>query len=123
MASKTIRLTDDQDIAIEDGRAHFLTGGEARAQNARSRLSTVRGEWFVALKTLGLPLFDEILVHNPEIALIELLIVQEIEATPGFIQVQTIDLTTDPNDSRKLRVTFSAETVEGRVTVSQLKMR
>ncbi len=38
-------LTDD--ITITQGEVETITGGEAKAQRIRSRLLTVRGEWFL----------------------------------------------------------------------------
>lgn len=58
------------------------------------KLRAFRGEWFLDI-TLGVPYYESILVKNPNPTLIEALLVDEILATPGTLEILEFELDLD----------------------------
>lgn len=113
MGVKTIRVDDAGDLDLTGGRARAITSTEARAQLVRSYLRTVRGEWFRALKSLGVPYWEDILVHAPNANLIESIFAQAILERPGIVGLSTLDLELLEQPARTLSVTFVATDEDG----------
>lgn len=120
---KTVRMTEDSDLYIANGRASFLEGSNAAAQILTGRFRAFRGEWFLGKTTVGFPYFDEVLVHNPEGALIASLFKSYALASPGIDAVEELTLDLDPNDPRGLIVNLTASSEGDSFTLSDLKAR
>lgn len=118
---KTVRMTEDSDLYVANGRASFVSASSAAAQILTGRFRAVRGEWFMGKKTVGFPYFDEVLVHNPEGALISSLFRSYALASPGIDAVESLDLDLAP--PRQLLVTLVASSNGATVTLSDLKLR
>lgn len=102
---------------LNGGMIH-LTGRESIAQAVRVRLSTLRGEWWLAINR-GLPMFDQILVKAPDTRAIEQTIRAEIESVPGIKTVKTMSLDLNRN-ARTLKVKWIADSDFGEIESSDL---
>lgn len=119
---RTVLLTADGDIDLTGGRARMISGARASAQIMGSRLSMGRGEWFRDLRK-GVPWFQEILVHNPERGLLELILQEEALGTPGITAIESIELEHD-RATRTTTATIAASTKQGgQVDLSKVKLR
>ena len=96
------RLTDDFDMSFGHGLSDFARDAEAIAQNVRTRLQLLRGEWFLDIDA-GVPWLQEIMVKPSNLALAESLIKQTIAETDGITEITNFDLTYD-NNIRELSI-------------------
>lgn len=100
-----LKLNSNNDIIIGRG-ASRVEGLSYTAQLTKNRLLTVLGEW-KADTSRGLPWFSDIMIKNPDLSLVEGLILSCIKETPHVLDVLSITLTLD-NKTRILTVTFEA---------------
>jgi hypothetical protein len=96
-----LKLTDDGDLAIENGDLVLIDGADTTAQLLRVRGKFLRGEWF-ADPDVGFP-FDEILGEKPDLGQVEIWLRQMITETPGVESVSELDVQLD-DATRELRV-------------------
>lgn len=116
---RTFRVNDDNDLDLTGGTAHVIDGIEARTTVLAHRFGAHRGEWFHG-KSKGLPLFDEILVHGPELPFLELVFTNT--ATEGnLVKDARVTLSVDAN--RHLSVSLRAASPDGRIDLSDAKLR
>ena len=80
-------------------------------QSLKERLLFYRQEWFLDT-TSGLPLYDEILVKNPNVPNIENIIKAEIMDTPGAVELLSFKSEFDAQ-ARSYSVSFSLRTEFG----------
>lgn len=85
-------------------------------QDILCRLRTFEGEWFLNVN-LGLPYFQQVLVKNPDVALVAAEYKETILTTPGVKSLDKFTLDID-RLTRRLFVTFTCSTVAGKVTYS-----
>lgn len=98
--------TPDGDIDLTGGKQTLVTDPvQAGAIKLRNRLLLFKGEWFRDTR-VGLPYFEQILVKNPNIALLENIFRQAIVSTPPFVSA-TVKVTLDAK--RKATVAFVAK--------------
>jgi hypothetical protein len=64
-----------------------ISGAEYAKQKIRQRLLFILGEWILDTR-LGVPWFEEILVKNPDLRLIQARIRDVILSVPGMVNVQ-----------------------------------
>ena len=100
-----LKLNSDNDIIIGRGTAR-VEGLAYTAQLVKNKLLTVLGEW-KADPSLGLPWFSDIMIKNPDLSLVEGLILSCIKGTPHVLDVLSIALSLD-KETRILTVTFEA---------------
>lgn len=115
MAFRTFRITDDGDLDLAGGRAHLIEDEEAIGQIVRSYLRTILGEWFLARLTMGLPLWDDILVKAPVAMLLEQVFANAIVKRPGIRSLESLELDLLDEPRRTLSVAFVARSVGGAV--------
>lgn len=115
MAIRTLRVNASGDLDLSGGRAHWLEGTSATPQLITSYLRTIRGEWYLARKTMGVPYWEEVLVHSPNVAFVETVFVRAIAERPGVRRVESIELELV---DRALRVTYVANTKDGPINAS-----
>ena len=109
-----IKLTPSWDIAIEDDTIVLVDGLEAIAQDVQCRLQTFLGEWFLD-KRIGVPYFEKILGQKPRLSVIKAIFRQAILLTPGVLGINDLSVAYD-GTSRRMDVTFRANTTEGTFT-------
>lgn len=100
-----LKLDSNHDIIIGRGTTR-VSGLGYTAQLTKTRLLTVLGEW-KADPNLGLPWFSDIMRSNPDLSLVEGLILSCIKGTPHVLDVTSISLVLD-KVTRVLTVTFEA---------------
>lgn len=94
---RSFKIDDDGDLEFSEGSPVFVESSDALAQRTRSRLRTVRGEWFLD-ESIGLP-------FSPTEADIR----TEIEAVEGIDAVTSLSIDFD-RETREQSVTFTATT-------------
>jgi hypothetical protein len=107
-----------RDIAFDPVTGHFVlaangdmtlrTGLDAIKQMVDITLKTLLGEWFVNT-TVGVPYFQEILVKAPNIAAINQIFKQAIEAVDGIGSVTGLTSNFD-RAARTLNISWTAST-------------
>jgi hypothetical protein len=95
----------DGDLRFENGDIAFVSGADQVRQRVLIRLRRSLGEWAYNIR-LGLPWIEQILVKNPDLATIRSLLLAEIIATPGVLQVRALEL--ELTAERQLVFTWSA---------------
>lgn len=111
-----LKLQGD-DLAIEKGDLVLVDGREAISQHLRLRLSMFKGEWFLDQR-VGIPYFQSILVKNPNLAVVRGIYSKAITTTPGVTAVDKLEVILD-HDTRRLRVSFTAQTSDGPVVYDE----
>ncbi len=86
--------TIEGDIRLDVGQMSFVEGRDAIAQRARNRFRFFRAEWFLDTR-LGFPYFTEVLVKNPDKALLEALFREVILGTDGVASITSFVFTID----------------------------
>lgn len=99
---RNLKLDDSGDLSITAGQLDTVSGLVAVAQAVRTALSLFRGEWFLD-NTAGIPYFDNILVHSPNLTVVRAIIRAAVLDVPGVAQVSTLELDFD-KDARQLQV-------------------
>lgn len=84
------------DLVFVDGVLQTISGTEEVAQRIRLSCLTHAGEWFLDAD-FGVPWRERILVHNPNLTLIEGLLRAEINGVPGVVRINRFSLDYDPS--------------------------
>jgi len=113
-------LLDEEthDLKIENYDLKIVEGQEAISQNASIRNLFFRGEYFLDTLT-GLPLYEDILVKNPNLGRIDAIMKAYILDTPGVKSLLAYESSFNPQ-TRRLTVTFTADTDFGSVTKTEV---
>jgi hypothetical protein len=110
---RTLRIGDDGDLDLTGGRAHWVTGPSAVAQNIRTRLRAFVGEWFLGLQRYGVRYWEDVLVHHPNGYALERAFADVILATPDVTGLDALDLDVPADGTRRLIVSGTARTATG----------
>ena len=106
---------DSGDIEITNNNIDLVLGQEEVRQRLLQRLRTFLGEWFLD-KSIGVPYFQDILVKNPNLNLVDAILKVEITETPGVLELLEYDSSLNKS-TRQFSVTFTARTISGNVDV------
>lgn len=107
-----LKLDANGDLEIgADGDLIIVTGIDAIRQHLLIRLQFFRGEWFLDTR-LGIPYFEEVLVKAPDLNVVQSLLREVIDETPGVIAISSFELDFD-GVTRSLSLDFEALTDEG----------
>ena len=108
-----IKLDSEGDLFIDDdGSLVLVEGDDAIAQHLAVRFRFIFKEWFLDQR-IGVPMFEEILIKNPDLSLARALYNELILTTPGIASLETFSLMLSAD--RKLSITFRAKTTSGSV--------
>ena len=108
-ALKDLALDENGDLYIgDDGDLKII---DSVRQALQIKLRWIKGEW-VFNTAIGTPYLDEIFVKNPNRAIIEKAIRDQILSVEGIIGINSINLSWS-RDNRVMTCTFSAKTTEG----------
>ena len=108
-ALKDLALDENGDLYIgDDGDLKII---DSVRQALQIKLRWIKGEW-VFNTAIGTPYLDEIFVKNPNRAIIEKAIRDQILSVEGIIGISSINLSWS-RDNRVMTCTFSAKTTEG----------
>lgn len=105
------------DLEIVDGGLALTESVEAVRQYLRSKLKTVRGEWFLDL-TAGVPYYEEVFKKGPDPVVIDAVFKEAILTTPGVLELLEFDMDLD-GLTRKLTLQFKIRTLEGVIIFSE----
>lgn len=114
--NRDILADDDGDMTMTAGRFVWASDADAIAQSLSMRLQFFLEEWF-ADETAGLPLFQKILVKNPNLAEVREAYRTEILGTTGVNNLIDFESALD-SSTREFAVTASVDTDFGELTVS-----
>lgn len=103
------RLSPTGDMMFGQGLGNFASATEAAAQNVRTRLLLIRGEWFLDLDA-GTPYREEVFVSPVQLALAESAIKQAILGTIDVSEITEFSLVLDHN-TRLLTVAATITTI------------
>lgn len=101
----------DLDLDRSEGLSKRLTGSEYRKQKIRQRLLFIRGEWFADTR-LGMPWFEEILVKNPDLRLVQARIRDCVLSVKGITSCRLAEFSYDAK-TRNLAVAYEATDIDG----------
>jgi hypothetical protein len=112
-----IKQDSDGDIFLNVNDLELTSGIEAKAQHLTQRLRTFLAEWFLDLR-IGVAYFQQIMIKNPNPAIVDSVLKKEILNTPGILQLTSFDL--DIATNRELTLSFRAITSEGEIDFSEV---
>lgn len=112
-------LNDNNDIFIRNGSFATVSKGEQVLQHVRTRLQFYLKEWFLDTRS-GTPWLQEIFVKPFNPASIESILKARIANTPELSSIIEFSMSVPDISSRKLQITFSAETVFGTLTGEEI---
>lgn len=107
-------LDSNNDLIINKGQLKTVEQGTETVQHVRTRLQFYLEEWFLDL-TAGTPYFQEIFTKPANLANIESILKSRILNTPGVEKLTQFSLDYQDPSTRKLIVSFSAETSYGEI--------
>lgn len=110
--SKNLKLDSNWDIIIGRG-ATRTSGVDFVAQNVKSRLLTLLGEWQQD-KSLGLPWFEGLLGKHVREADIQLAVSNIISRTNNVLYVIKVNVEAEYS-TRKVNISFVAESTYGQI--------
>jgi hypothetical protein len=112
-------LDSNNDLIVENGQLKLVSEGAETVQHVRTRLLFYMEEWFLDLQA-GTPYFQEIFTKPANLANIESIFKSRILNTPGVERLTQFAMEYEGNSTRRLTVSFSAETIYG--TLDQEKV-
>lgn len=107
------------DLLIVDGDLVLTRDADARGahavlQDILCRLRTFAGEWFLD-NEIGVPYYQTVFIKNPDMAVVNGALKDEILGTPGVLSLDFYESREDRR-FRRLTVSFHVTTVLGKVT-------
>lgn len=102
-----IRLDFEHDLDLFRSELSLVQGEEAIQQQLRIRLQFFLGEWFLDTQ-VGVPFYRDILIKNPNLALIRDVFRRAIITTPGIASVEELNVEITDKALRVLSVSFRA---------------
>lgn len=114
----TRRLDQNHDMTFGQGRGNYAKNQEAVAQNVKTRLLLIMGEWFLD-DDAGVPYLPEICVLPTNVAMAESLVKQCILGTAGVSEISSFNFGFS-HETRKLTITATLKTAYG--TIENIKV-
>lgn len=116
----TRRLDKDHDITFGLGLANFTKDAEATAQNIRTRLMLLQGEWFMDTDA-GLPYLQRFAQKPTDLAYAESVIKKTILETEGVKALAAFSMVFDGN-TRQLVVQATVTTIYADISDIQVRL-
>lgn len=110
-------LTNLNDAALVNGDLVLIDGDNASevATDLQGALQMIRGEWFADTRE-GIPIFEVVLVKNPDLGVIRAMYDRAIREREGVVDILALDLEYISAE-RRLRTTFRVKTSDDIVFV------
>ena len=105
------RLSASGDITFGQGLSNFAFDSEAVAQNVKTRLLLILGEWFLDT-TDGVPYLEQIFVKPADLQLVESILKSRIVDTKGVDSLNTFEMIFN-RETRMLVIIASVNTIYG----------
>jgi hypothetical protein len=115
----TRRLDVNHDMTFGRGLANFARDAEATAQNVRTRLLLLQGEWFLDVDA-GVPYLQRIAVKPADFPFVESVIKQTILDTDGVASMESFEMEYD-GTTRELIITTSLTDIYGNTINIQVR--
>ena len=112
-----IKLDENGDWAVEDGRLVMIGGAEAVTQHIGNRFRTFLGEYFLDI-SVGVPWYRDILKKNPLFAMVSSVLKTVILDTPGVTSLISFEFTYA--DPRHVTLAFSAMSDDGPINFKEI---
>lgn len=109
------------DLDLEGGDLVLIQEHEETVQHIRQRLLMFQGEWFLDLED-GLPWLEEILGKPREMAMVEALLKERIQGSPGVEELTAFGLEEVPGAERTVRVDFTVRLADGEILQLNLEI-
>ena len=113
-----IKINTDGTFNIINGNIELVTGQDAIAQDIRSAIQTIRGEYFLD-SSVGIDYFNEILIKNYNPIIIENAFKNAILERPGVVQITSFVFDVNKTN-RSATLNFSAQTIEGEIDITEV---
>lgn len=105
------------DLIIEENDLVLIGNKDAIRQHLEIRLRTFLGEWFLD-RTVGVPYTQELFAAKiPNTTVIQTVVREEVEKTPGIISLDTIDVVVSKGQ-RRIDITIGVTSVEGNFEIT-----
>lgn len=105
------------DIVIENGDMSLVDGVDAIEQDLQQQLQVWLGEWFLDT-TIGIPYRQQILVKNPNLDIVQAILVNAAVNVPGVQVINETEFAYEPTN-RVLDVQMQGQTSNGQTIVAQ----
>lgn len=105
------------DLLLKNFDLQLIDGRDQIAQNLAIRLRFILGEWFLDV-TAGVPYYDDFFIKAPNQIRIESILKEEILNTPGIDKILSFSSNFDAH-RRTYSVSFSVDTLQGEITLTQ----
>ena len=115
-----LQLDDSGDIFTRNYGLARTSGNDQVAQRISTRLKLLLGEWFLDTGA-GVPWFDQILIKNPNRAIVQGVLKRAILQTPKVNDLIRFDISED-SVNRKIVVNFTVTTNDGSTVESNAEM-
>lgn len=115
----TRRLDENWDMMFGQGLGNYCTDAESVAQNVRSRLMLLQGEWFLDTDA-GVPYLQNITRKPMDLAFAESVFKQTVLETDGVSSIDSFSMTFD-SSARELVVSITVITIYG--TTANIQVR
>ena len=109
----TRRLTESHDMSFGAGVADYAVEAEACAQNVKTRLLLLMGEWFLDTDA-GVPYLQQIAIKPANLPLAQAIIKQTILETEGVAELRSFGMTFD-RETRRLTIQATVTNIYGSV--------
>lgn len=102
---------NNNDLILTVGDLTLVTESDQINQAISQALGMFYGEWFLDNRQ-GIPYIQQIFVKNPNLDIIQALLLNAIQNVPGVVQITSFAFTYN-NANRNLGVTLSVQTTNG----------
>lgn len=114
----SMALNSSYDVFVSDGKIARVTDSNAILQLVKTRLLTVKEEWFMDLDA-GLPWFTQLTGRNVDLYKIRSYVAVSIINTPGVTGLGAVELELSKSD-RKLNIDFTYTDKYGKTSSGSL---
>ena len=108
----------DHDLLLANVDLLLIDNAERVAQQIKIQHLTWLGEWFLDI-THGMPYLENILVKNPNLAIIRQIFINQTLQVPDVVKIEKLDLFMDKKN-RALQISYTARTNYGLVERKEL---
>lgn len=115
-----LQLDENGDIFTRNYGLARISGNDQIAQRISTRLKLLLGEWFLDTGA-GIPWFDQILIKNPNRAIVQGVLKRAILQTPKVNELISFDISED-SINRKIVLKFAVTVSDGSTIESSVEM-
>lgn len=106
------------DLEITSGDLSLTEGEDTIKQHIMNILKSFKGEWFLDI-TSGIPYYSSVFKKNPNPQTLDFIFKDAIANAAGVKELTFFDLTLD-RSTRKLKLEFAVDTIEGNINFENI---